>query len=156
MNDIVLYVILSVIVLVVLYKLFVFKIATFVLERKISKMRPSIITYLDRERKYWQEKLKKFDENDVVVRTAILDRSIIIENIENIDKDLEVDNKYQILKEKFRKRPRSQLGLAHNYARFLVCLDYFRGSSNVDPNFSIRVGEKKQYIYKVFEELLNA
>jgi hypothetical protein len=130
-------------------------------------MRPPIITYLNHEKTSWEETLRKFNENDEVVRDFYSDNSRILEAIDNIKKDMDVDNKYQILKQKFRKKTRSQIMLAQNYVKFLECLDYFRRTSGIDISllsetdgkehidFSMKVGEKKKYIYKIFEELSN-
>lgn len=131
-------------------------------------MRPPVIIYLNNEKEKWEETLKKFNSNDKVVRDFYVENTEIVDTIEKIKKDLDVDNKYQILKNKFRGKPKSEMGLAHNYVKFLECIDYFQSVSSVDVSvlseeeakshidFSAKVGEKKNYIYKVFDELLNA
>lgn len=160
-------IIIFIISIIILYKLFSSKIVLFFIERKIAKMRPPIISYLHKKKTSWEETLRKFNENDKVVRDFYSDDSRIISAIDNIKKDLDIDNSYQILKQKFRKKPQSQLMLAHNYIKLLECLDYFNKTSGIDISilsetdrrehieFSTKVGEKRQYIYKIFEELLN-
>ncbi|MFH1933869.1 MAG: hypothetical protein ABIN18_20135 [Pseudomonadota bacterium] len=160
-------VLVSIIIVIILYKLFSSRISIFILERKISKIRPSVITYLNNEKEKWEETLKKFDSDDKIVRDFYTDNTEILEAIGKIKKDLDVDNKYQMLKNKFRENPRSQRGLAHNYVKFLECIDYFQRTSGVDISvlseaeaknhieFNAKVGEKKLYIYKIFDELLS-
>ena len=160
-------IIFSIIIVIILYKLFSSWISLFILERKISKMRPSVITYLNNEKEKWEETLRKFNSNDKIIRDFYADNTGIVETIEIIKKDLDVDNKYQMLKNKFRENPTSQRGLAHNYVKFLECIDYFRKTSGIDISvlpkaeaknhieFNAKVGEKKQYIYKIFDELLS-
>ena len=156
-------IILILITLVVLYKIFSYpKIITLLLGIQINRLRPKITSYLFGQQKKWQDTLKRFLENDKAIRIIYADEALINQTIENIQKDLDMDNKYQLLRQKFIKKSGSSAMLAHNYLKFLECVDYFRKIENIDrsnngvDNFTLNVGDKKQRIYQIFEELLNA
>jgi hypothetical protein len=124
--------VIAIIVLIILYKLFSFQIATYFLEQKISKMRPIVIRFLNHEKSDWEEILKKFNENDKVVRINFNDTKDIMENIEKIERDIDiVNNKYQILKIKYGKNSQSQMGIVYSFVKYLECLLYLGKTSHL-------------------------
>lgn len=124
--------VITIIVLIILYKLFAFQIATLFLEQKISKMQPIVIRFLNSEKSEWEEILKKFNDNDKVVRIHFSDKKDIVENIEKIKRDIEiVSNKYQILKIKYGNNSQSQMGIASSFIKYLGCLLYLGRTSHL-------------------------
>ena len=124
--------VIAIIFLTIFYKLFAFQITTYFLEQKISKMQPIVVRFLNHEKSEWEEILKKFNENDKVVRINFNDKKDIVENIEKIKRDIDiVNNKYQILKIKYGNNSQSQMGIASSFLKYLECLLYLGRTSHL-------------------------
>jgi hypothetical protein len=129
------------------------------LEFKASRLRPAITKYLCDQKEYWKATLSKFHAGDKVTRDFIREEDIL-KNINNIEDELSFDNKYQLLKLKYRNDKKLLVSIATDYLAFWSCLDFFRLTSNLnaaDPtyaNTAIEFGSRKTQIYSKFESWL--
>jgi hypothetical protein len=129
------------------------------LEFKASRLRPAITKYLYGQKEYWKTALNKFHAGDKVTRDFTREEDIL-KNIENIEDELSFDNKYQLLKLKYRADKSLFVSIAREYLVYWSCLDFFRLTNNLnvtDPtyaNTAIQFGSKKTEIKSKFENLL--
>ncbi len=137
----------------------IYSILILYLEFKTSRLRPTITKYLYGQKEYWQSTLNKFHAGDKVTRDFTREEDIL-KNIKNIEDELSFDNKYQLLKLKYRNDKKLLLSLARENLVFWACLDFFRQTNNLnaaDPTYSntaIQFGSKKSQIYSKFEGIL--
>ena len=130
-------------------------------EFKANRLRPAIITYLHNQKSYWQQTLDKFHSNDKVTTLVHHSEEEIQQNINNIENELSLENKYQLLKTTYRNDRKMLLSIASDYCAFWPCLDFFRSTSGLnaaDPAYAKTAqefGYKKQQIYTRFENLLS-
>ena len=127
-------------------------------ESKANKIRPGIVKYLHSQKVYWEETLEKYKNGDNVTCTIFENEDALLKNINNIENELAFENKYQLLKSKYRNNKRILASIASDYCKFWSCLEYFRqtqGINTADPSFAIQRGTTKNQICKRFEELLS-
>jgi hypothetical protein len=127
-------------------------------ESKANKIRPAIVKYLYSQNAYWKETLLKYKCGDKDIRLVFANEDALLKNINDREKELAFDNKYQLLKLKYRKDKRILASIASDYCKFWTCLEYFRqtqGLNETDPSFAIQMGTTKNQISQRFEELLS-
>ncbi|MFA5838998.1 MAG: hypothetical protein WC849_03620 [Candidatus Paceibacterota bacterium] len=151
------YIILFLIILIVFYKIFSFRITTYFLEKRISEIQPSVIEFLNNRKKEREETLKKFNENDLVVKMFEKSSQEIVENIEDIKKDLYLVNNCEIvklnwLKMKGGKKDKVESEVSLCFLKYLECLDRLRRLSHIDVSV-LPQGAQQEHINRIFETL---
>jgi len=132
----------------------------YIFEFKANRLRPAIIKHLNDQKSYWQETLDKFRRNDKITTVVFHNEEEILNNITNIETDLSIENKYQLLKLAYRNDKEMLLSITTDYYTFWACLEFFRKSNNVNAaepfyaKIALEFGHKKQHVYTRFVNLL--
>jgi hypothetical protein len=102
-----------------------YRVRNFFLEKKIIKLNAAANRFLLRdlsEQYDFLERIRRNDPNDVAL--DILDRDLIQDYINTIEKRLKVVNKYSILIDTFRADPTRRYMVNHNFHKFLKAIQY--------------------------------
>lgn len=133
------------------------------LEKEINKIKPLVIRNLEREKKEWNEAFDSFTKDNKIVKTIYSNEREIIERMKDVVNELDMENKFDRLSEKYRHDSKKRIEITIDYYNYLVCLRQFQqaglllqvGGSKEYEAAVKDYGIRKQEIQKRFEVLVN-